>query len=82
MSLLRRTAKVSLEKSDQSAESGQVAGDPVDAAKPVGKGRPTPKRREAEKVRRGPVAPPPRTQREAVKRSKETGKALTKDERR
>ncbi|MGH3620428.1 MAG: DUF3043 domain-containing protein [Sciscionella sp.] len=34
------------------------------------KGRPTPKRREAENRQRGPVAPPPRTQREALKRSK------------
>lgn len=33
------------------------------------KGRPTPKRRESER-RRGPVAPPPRTQREAYKRSR------------
>lgn len=47
------------------------------------KGVPTPKRRDKE-VRRGPVAPPPRTQREALKRSKtaSTGKPLTKDERR
>lgn len=36
----------------------------------VGKGRPTPKRREAEARRRGPVAPPPKTQREAFKRSR------------
>ena len=35
-----------------------------------GKGRPTPKRREAEARRRGPVAPPPRTQREALRRSR------------
>jgi Protein of unknown function (DUF3043) len=34
------------------------------------KGRPTPKRREAEARRRGPVAPPPRTQREALRRSR------------
>ncbi len=34
------------------------------------KGRPTPKRREAESRRRGPVAPPPMTQREAMKRSR------------
>jgi hypothetical protein len=34
------------------------------------KGRPTPKRREAENRRRGPVAPPPMTQREAMKRSR------------
>ena len=47
----------------------------------VGKGRPTPKRREAE-GRRGPVAPPPMTQREAIKRSKEQGKSLTKEEKR
>jgi hypothetical protein len=44
-----------------------------------GKGRPTPKRREAEQKRRGPVAPPPRTTREAMKRArgnKEERKAL------
>jgi hypothetical protein len=33
----------------------------------VGKGRPTPKRRDAETRRRGPAAPPPRTQREAAR---------------
>jgi Protein of unknown function (DUF3043) len=55
---------------------------PADEALPtVGKGRPTPKRREAE-GRRGPVAPPPQTQREAMKRSKVQGKSMTKDERR
>lgn len=47
----------------------------------VGKGRPTPKRSEAQ-GRRGPIAPPPKTQREAIKRSKEVGRTLTKDERR
>lgn len=44
-----------------------------------GKGRPTPKRREAEQRKRGPVAPPPRTTREAMKRargSKEERKQL------
>ncbi len=35
-----------------------------------GKGRPTPKRREAEQRKRGPVAPPPRTTREALKRAR------------
>jgi len=35
-----------------------------------GKGRPTPKRRDAEQRRRGPVAPPPRTTREAMKRAR------------
>jgi hypothetical protein len=51
-----------------------------EAAPTVGKGRPTPKRRESE-GRRGPVAPPPKTQREAMKRSKVQGKSMTKDER-
>jgi hypothetical protein len=41
-----------------------------------GKGRPTPKRREAER-RRGPAPAPPRTQREAMKRSR-----LNKEDRR
>jgi hypothetical protein len=36
----------------------------------VGKGRPTPKRRDAEGRRRGPAAPPPRTQREAARLAK------------
>lgn len=35
-----------------------------------GKGRATPKRREAEQRKRGPVAPPPRTTREAMKRAR------------
>lgn len=39
-----------------------------------GKGRATPKRREAEGKRRGPVAPPPRTMREAMKRNRELKK--------
>ena len=34
----------------------------------VGKGRPTPSRREAEGRKRGPAPPPPRTQREALTR--------------
>jgi hypothetical protein len=36
---------------------------------PVGKGRPTPSRRQAEGKKRGPVAPAPKTQREAMKRA-------------
>jgi hypothetical protein len=39
------------------------------------KGKATPKRREAEGKRRGPVAPPPRTTREAMKRNKGLRKA-------
>ncbi|MFJ1763899.1 DUF3043 domain-containing protein [Amycolatopsis sp. NPDC088138] len=49
-----------------------------------GKGKATPKRREAEAKRRGPVAPPPTTMREAMKRNKELRKAnpQTKEDRR
>jgi len=39
------------------------------------KGRPTPSRREAENKRRGPVPPPPKTTREAIKRSRELRKS-------
>ncbi len=37
-------------------------------ARNIGKGRPTPSRREAEGRKRGPAPPPPRTQREALRR--------------
>ena len=40
---------------------------PPDTVRVGGKGRPTPKRREAEAKRRGPAPPPPRTQREAAR---------------
>ena len=74
MSFLRR------KPTDQTAATATPT--PAEESTPtVGKGRPTPKRREAE-GRRGPVAPPPMTQREAIKRSKEQGKSLTKEERR
>lgn len=47
------------------------------------KGRPTPSRRDAEGKKRGPAAPPPKTTREAIKRSRELRKAnpMAKDER-
>ena len=74
MSFLRR------KPADQTAAAATPT--PAEESTPtVGKGRPTPKRREAE-GRRGPVAPPPMTQREAIKRSKEQGKSLTKEEKR
>ena len=41
-----------------------------DTVRVGGKGRPTPKRRDAEAKRRGPAPPPPRTQREASKLAK------------
>lgn len=49
----------------------EPAADPDDIgprARNVGKGRPTPSRREAEGRKRGPAPPPPRTQREALRR--------------
>jgi hypothetical protein len=48
--------------------------------KSVGKGRPTPKRRDAEGRRRGPAPAPPRTQREASKLARQN--RPNKDERR
>lgn len=41
---------------------------------PAGKGRPTPKRRDARPRRGGPVAPPPASRREAAKRLREQGR--------
>ncbi|WP_199430203.1 DUF3043 domain-containing protein [Qaidamihabitans albus] len=49
-----------------------------------GKGRATPRRREAEGKRRGPVAPPPRSTREAIRRNRELRKQnpVSKEDRR
>lgn len=62
MRFLRRSTPTTV-----GAESPDVAQDPGDPARASGKGRPTPKRREAETKRRGPAPPPPRTQREAAR---------------
>lgn len=60
MRFLRRTTPSAVGPDSSSAP------DPAsDAGGNVGKGRPTPKRRDAEVRRRGPAPPPPRTQREA-----------------
>ncbi|GAA3578692.1 DUF3043 domain-containing protein [Amycolatopsis ultiminotia] len=60
------------------AEAGSAA-----RAYTPGKGKATPKRREAEGRRRGPVAAPPTSMREAMKRNRELRKAnpVSKDER-
>ena len=76
MSFLRRKPA-----DDGTEQSGASVAPPIEESPTVGKGRPTPKRRESE-GRRGPVAPPPKTQREAIKRSKVAGKSMTKDEKR
>ncbi len=49
------------------------------AGRTVGKGRPTPTRREAEGRRRGPAPPPPRTQREALRRMRSTKQERRKE---
>lgn len=79
MSFLRRKPTDGSDKAESAIASSDLTTN--DAATAVGKGRPTPKRREAE-GKRGPVAPPPMTQREAIKRSKVAGKSMSKDERR
>lgn len=61
----RRTTK------DAPAEPVAVDMTKADPRRPVGKGRPTPKRRDADPRARGPVAPPPTTRREAYKRLKQ-----------
>jgi hypothetical protein len=43
----------------------------ADPRRPTGKGRPTPKRRDADPRARGPVAPPPTNRREAYRRIKQ-----------
>ncbi|MFL6128051.1 MAG: DUF3043 domain-containing protein [Mycobacteriales bacterium] len=70
MRLLRR-------RSDPPAavERAEPAGsaDARDPRRTPGKGKPTPRRREAQRRRTGPVAPPPKTRREAYRRAREQG---------
>lgn len=74
MRFLRRN---SADTEDPAAEASAEA---TETTRTVGKGRPTPKRREAQGRRSGPVPPPPRTQREAFKRMR--GNKVSKEERR
>lgn len=53
------------------ASAPGTGANPAKAASTAGKGRPTPSRREAQGRRRGPVAPPPMTSKEARARRKE-----------
>ncbi|MGH3568471.1 MAG: DUF3043 domain-containing protein [Pseudonocardia sp.] len=61
MRFLRRSTPTAVGADAAAPESTQ------DPDRSVGKGRPTPKRRDAETKRRGPAPPPPRTQREATR---------------
>ncbi|MFI1461596.1 DUF3043 domain-containing protein [Nocardia carnea] len=58
--------------SSRAATATEADAAPAKATPTAGKGRPTPSRREAEGRRRGPVAPPPMTAKEARARRKET----------
>jgi hypothetical protein len=77
---LRRSTTDTAADEPETADAVDVGG----KAFTPGKGKATPKRREAEAKRRGPVAPPPTTMREAMKRNKELRKAnpQTKEDRR
>ena len=55
---------------DDDVEAQEVVSVGADKRQNGGKGRPTRSRREAESRKRGPVAPAPKTQREAIKRAK------------
>ncbi|MDL9937355.1 DUF3043 domain-containing protein [Gordonia sp. ABSL1-1] len=70
------TAETSVD-TDDDTDSTPVRG----SSTTPGKGRPTPKRREAENRRRGPVAPPPTNRTEARARKKEIKKATPKADR-
>ncbi|ATY10552.1 DUF3043 domain-containing protein [Amycolatopsis sp. AA4] len=69
---------------ESAAEAATVESPVASKAYTPGKGKATPKRREAEGRKRGPVAPPPTSMREAMKRNKELRKAnpVSKEERR
>jgi hypothetical protein len=62
--------RISLRKPSPEPEPPPVTPEPEQSSGPVslGKGRPTPKRSDAQKRRGGPVPPPPATRREAAKR--------------
>lgn len=71
MRFLRRStpSKVGADSSE-SAAPAPTDSEQSEPKRTTGKGRPTPKRRDAEGRRRGPAAPPPRTQREAARLAK------------
>jgi hypothetical protein len=68
---LRRNTTESPAPTEADAVEVGPAGEPAGEHRAhLGKGRPTPKRRDAESRRRGPIPPPPRTQREAFRRGR------------
>lgn len=84
MRFLRRGSSTTEDGSDTDAiDVGESAESHIPRSYTPKKGRPTPARREAEGKKRGPVAPPPKTTREAIKRSRQLRKAnpVSKQER-
>ncbi|SFW90671.1 DUF3043 domain-containing protein [Amycolatopsis australiensis] len=71
MRFLRRSTTDTAAEEPETTQAVDVGG----KAYTPSKGKATPKRREAEAKRRGPVAPPPTTMREAMKRNKELRKS-------
>ncbi|MGW7539488.1 DUF3043 domain-containing protein [Amycolatopsis sp. NPDC054798] len=71
--LRRSTTDPAAEES--AAEAADVDSTVTSKSYTPGKGKATPKRREAEGRKRGPVAPPPTSMREAMKHNKELRKA-------
>ncbi len=67
-------------KADEEHNQSLIAAAELESAT-VGKGRPTPKRRDAEGRRSGPPPPPPTTRKEAYRRMRETQAAGRKDSR-
>jgi hypothetical protein len=61
------------ERAGSTAPDPAGSADALDPRRTPGKGKPTPRRREAQRRRTGPVAPPPRTRREAYRRMREQG---------
>lgn len=84
MRFLRRNASSSADSgSGEAVEVDSTAESHANKAYTPKKGRPTPSRRAAEAKRRGPVAPPPKNTREAIRRSRELRKQnpVSKEER-
>ena len=73
MRLLRRRSDPPAADEQGESTPPTSAADALDPRRTPGKGRPTPRRREAQRRRTGPVAPPPRTRREAYRRMREQG---------
>ncbi len=73
MRLLRRRSDPSADVERAAPTPPPASADALDPRRTPGKGKPTPRRREAQRRRTGPVAPPPKTRREAYKRMREQG---------